>query len=109
VVTSLHAKLWAVISNPTRVNGGSLYVNYKNIAKICVYYYIFAFVQNNLCSACRRGKLRFLCFSSEKDDSLPSIAYNATESRHILWGKTKLGFQVRYRFHKMQILNLKSV
>jgi len=32
--------------------------------------------------------------SSVVDDTLPSIAINATENREILWGKTKLGFQV---------------
>jgi glycoprotein-N-acetylgalactosamine 3-beta-galactosyltransferase len=32
--------------------------------------------------------------SSVVNDTLPSIAINATESREILWGKTKLGFQV---------------
>jgi len=32
--------------------------------------------------------------SSVVNDTLPSIAINATESREILWGKTKLGFKV---------------
>ena len=34
--------------------------------------------------------------STEVNDTLPSIAYNATESRSILWGKTKLGFLVSF-------------
>ncbi len=33
------------------------------------------------------------------DDALPSIALNANESREILWGKTKLGFQVNKLFN----------
>ena len=33
------------------------------------------------------------------DDTLPSIALNANESREILWGKTKLGFQVNKLFN----------
>ncbi len=33
--------------------------------------------------------------SSVENDTLPSIAYKGNESRNILWGKTKLGFQVK--------------
>jgi glycoprotein-N-acetylgalactosamine 3-beta-galactosyltransferase len=36
--------------------------------------------------------------SSIVDDNLPSIAITANESRSILWGKTKLGFQVKIVF-----------
>jgi glycoprotein-N-acetylgalactosamine 3-beta-galactosyltransferase len=32
--------------------------------------------------------------STVENDTLPSIAYKGNESRSILWGKTKLAFQV---------------
>ena len=32
--------------------------------------------------------------STVENDTLPSIAFQGNESRSILWGKTKLGFQV---------------
>ena len=41
--------------------------------------------------------------STEVNDTLPSIAYNATESRSILWGKTKLGFLVSYLWWKFLV------
>ena len=34
--------------------------------------------------------------STEENDSLPSIAFPGNESRSILWGKTKFGFQVTF-------------
>ena len=39
------------------------------------------------------------------NESLPSIALNVNESREILWGKTKLGFQVK---GKNKIIKTKS-
>jgi len=33
--------------------------------------------------------------STVENDTLPSIAFQGNESRSILWGKTKLGFQVQ--------------